>query len=130
MSNATLKLRPAPMNALDRVSGGPTTCQHCGREDLLRTVKMTDGAAVMWLGRGCAAKAMGVGLREFGRAQKAVQDEADAAERRAREAERQAEYNAFQAWLDATVAPKGDRFRQLEALGGYAAANAAYKASR
>lgn len=113
------------MDAFDRVNGGPTTCQHCGREDLLRTVKMTDGAAVMWLGRGCAAKAMGVGLREYDRAAKAVQDEADAAERRAREAAWKAEDARWQAFLDAR-APGLDRFSQIQALGGYAAARAAF----
>lgn len=44
----------------------PTTCACCGREGLQKTVKMTDGETVVWMGVGCAAKAAG-GARRYAR---------------------------------------------------------------
>ena len=35
----------------------PTTCGCCGREGLKKTVKVTNGEAVMFMGTGCALKA-------------------------------------------------------------------------
>jgi hypothetical protein len=79
MNNATtIKLRPAATSALERASAHGT-CECCGREEV-KLVKMTDGNAVVWIGRGCAAKSMGVGLTEFGREAREVQKAADKAE--------------------------------------------------
>ena len=124
------KLRPAATSAMERANV-PTTCGCCGREGLKKTVKMTDGAACYWLGTGCAAKAMGVGIREYTAAANDVQDAADKAERESAELARRAEYAVFQAWLDGVTDPslKGDRFRQLQAIGGMKVARERYAAA-
>lgn len=127
-TTSTLRFWPAATDAFERMNN-PATCQHCGREDLLRTVKMTDGVAVMWMGRGCAAKAMGVGLKEYTKAAKVVQDAWDKVERAKQEAAHREADNAWQAFLDGAAGP-GERFHQIERLGGYAAANAMYKAAQ
>lgn len=92
-------------------------------------MKLTDGSAVVWFGRGCAAKAMGIGIREYEQQAKEMQKVADDAERCARDAAWKAEDGAWQAFLDAR-APGLDRFRQIESLGGYSAAQGLYKAAR
>ncbi len=139
MSNATARFRPAPMNAFERQSS-PTECQHCGRVELRRTVKVTDGNAVLWLGTGCAAKAMGVGLTEYRREAKAVQDAAEAAEQNARDAADRARHAAWVAFLDRAAPPvtiqtdfgprKASVGEQIKALGGMAAARALFDAER
>lgn len=139
MSTATTRFRPAPMNAFERLSS-PTECQRCGRVELRRTVKVTDGDAVLWLGTGCAAKAMGVGLTEYHREAKAVQDAADAAERHARSVADRAQDAAWQAFLDRAAPPwriesdfggrMAGRFEQIKALGGMTAARAMFDAER
>jgi ribosomal protein L37AE/L43A len=116
----TLRLRPAATSAQERANV-PTTCQCCGREGLKRTVKMTDGAAVLWLGTGCAAKAMGVGIKEYQKAADAVQSEADKAAQAAWRAE-DARWGEF---LTAAAGP-GQRFEQIARLGGGVAARARY----
>jgi hypothetical protein len=127
MKTTASKFRPAPMSAMERFNV-PTVCECCGREDLTKTVKVTDGAAVLWMGTGCAAKACGVGVREFGKAMKAEQDAQDAAERQEREAAHRAEDARWQSFLDARCPEKrGDRFSQIQALGGGTAAREAYK---
>lgn len=126
----TTRYHPAATSALDRVDS-PTTCQCCGREGLKKTVKMTDGVAVVWMGTGCAAKAMGVGVSEYQRGAKAVQKVADDAERSEREAEHRADDAAWQAHLDALVPSlHGDRFRQIQSLGGFRVARASFEAVR
>lgn len=126
--NETLRFRPAATNAFDRTNN-PTTCQCCGREDLKKTVKMTDGNAIVWMGTGCAAKAMGVGIKVYTAEARAVQKTADDAEALAREAERKAWDARWQAFLDARAPQlRGDRFLQIEALGGYSKANAEFVA--
>lgn len=97
MSNA---LRPAPMTALDRaVTGG--TCECCGREELKRLVKLTDGARVVWYGVGCAARAVGQTERVFRAAAKRAQDEHDAREAAAAAAARDAEFARWCGWVQA-----------------------------
>ncbi len=139
MSTATARFRPAPMNAFERLSS-PTECQHCGRVELRRTVKVTDGTAVLWLGTGCAAKAMGVGLTEYRREAKAVQDAAEAAEQDARAAADRVKHAEWVAFLDRVSPPVtivtdyGSRqtgiFEQVKALGGMTAARAMFDAER
>ena len=129
LAATTIRFRPAATNAFDRLNN-PTTCSCCGRENLKKTVKMTDGVAIAWMGTGCAAKAMGVGIKVYTAQAKQVQDAADDAERRARDVERLAQDAKWQAYLDARAPQlRGERFRQIEALGGYAKANAAFVAN-
>lgn len=114
--------RPAATNAFDRLNP-PTTCQCCGREDLKRTIKMTDGVAVMWMGVGCAAKGTGVSTRELSKAEKEAQKAYDSAEYKAREKARIAEHARWSAHLDARCPEhKGEILLQIRALGGMAAA--------
>lgn len=133
MSNAAAKFaavdatfRPAATSALERASM-PSTCECCGREGLERTVKMTNGVAVMWMGIGCAAKGTGVSVREINAAEKGEQDRADAEERAARDAAWRAEHARWQAHLDARCpAHKGEILLQIRALGGMALAREGY----
>jgi hypothetical protein len=122
------KFRPAATSALERANV-PTTCQCCGKEELKKTVKVisTDGTTVLWMGTGCAAKACGVGVKEFGRALKGEQDAEDTREREEADLARRAEMARWRAHLDARCPEhRGDIFRQLQALGGMKAARAGY----
>ncbi len=110
--------RPAATTALERASM-PSTCGCCGREELKRTVKMTDGAAVVWMGVGCAAKGTGVSVREVNATARAAQNEADAAEAQVAEDHRRAEQARWQAHLDARSPEcRGNVLAQIKALGG------------
>lgn len=123
MKNATTtapRFRPCAASAFERASV-PTVCGCCGREELVRTVKMTDGETVMWMGVGCAAKAMGVPARERGRAAARIQDAAEAIERAERDAKHMAELAAWSAFLLRAAGP-GERFEQIARLGGPAKA--------
>lgn len=126
MNDVAIRFRPAATSAMERLTS-PDTCECCGREYLKKTVKVTDGAAVMWMGTGCAAKACGIGIREFGKTLKIAQDTQDAAEREAR-AQANREYTArWTAHLNARCPQlAGDIFRQIEALGGYDAAKVGF----
>ena len=129
MTNGTTKSRPAATSAMERANV-PSTCQCCGREDLQKTVKVTDGTTTLWMGTGCAAKACGMGIKEFGKALKSEQTTQDAADRRAEDEARRAELARWFAFLDgACPAHKGVAFEQIRVLGGINAARAAYKAA-
>ncbi len=105
----------------------PDTCECCGREYLKKTVKVTDGVAVMWMGVGCAAKACGVGIREARKAHKVLEDARAVAARAIRDEAHRAHMARWTAHLDARCpALKGDTFRQIEALGGYYAAHVGF----
>jgi hypothetical protein len=112
-----------------------TTCDCCGRENLKKTVALAaldaDGNEIgtVYYGVDCAAKAEGLPA-------KLIRKEAETADRAKGEAKRReardrrdAEDAQWFAWLDAR-APHliGDRLLQIEALGGYGAASAAYAA--
>lgn len=120
--NDVIKFRPAATSAMERANV-PSVCECCGREDLKKTVKVTNGETTLWMGTGCAAKACGMGIREFGKALGAEQTAQEAAEKAAEE-KAWREHNArWQAHLDARCpALRGDRFRQIQALGGGKAA--------
>lgn len=107
----------------------PSVCDCCGREDLKRTVKLINpGGAVVWYGCGCAARVMGLAPKTVRAAKKAAEEQADTAARLAREAEHRASDALWQAFLDSAAGPVGDRFKQIEALGGYAAARVRFAA--
>lgn len=122
MSNTATKFRPAATSAMERANV-PSVCGCCGREELKKTVKVTDGVTTMWMGTGCAAKACGVGVREFSRDLKTAQNAQDAAERAERDREHAAHMARWSAHLNARCpAFAGDIFRQVQSLGGFKAA--------
>ena len=82
--NDVIKFRPAATSAMERASV-PSVCECCGREDLKKTVKVTNGETTLWMGTGCAAKACSMGIREFGKALGAEQTAQEAAEKAAEE---------------------------------------------
>jgi hypothetical protein len=98
----------------------PTTCGSCGREELNRTVPMTNGDRVVWMGTGCAEKAAGKPAAELRNDHKMAQAALDTVE----ETARRAELAAFQAWVTRTTGL--DYMRGWLALGGMAKARALY----
>lgn len=116
----------------------PDVCDCCGREDLKKTVKLINPEGrVVWFGVGCAARAMGCKPLVVRHGRQDAIDALASAERRERYAIEQAEDDRWQAWLDSVVpalaskdpACRGaNRCRQIDALGGWTAARAGYKA--
>ena len=114
------------------ISDEQDVCDCCGRKGLKRTVALhviATGQDVFF-GTTCAARALSIGAKEV----KAAAEAADRSRIDAKRAEyaRQlkAEDERFQTWLNIAVPSLADnRFRQLEALGGWTAANSAYKAA-
>lgn len=101
----------------------PSVCDHCGREDLKRTIKLInpEGRAV-WIGAGCAARLMSVDVKAVRAAKKAAEDKAYEAEQAAKQAARRLDDAAWQAFLDSATRPGMDRYEQIRALGGMAKA--------
>lgn len=64
--------RPIGLSAFERFNL-PSTCGCCGREGLKKTVKMTDGTTIVFMGTGCAQKAMDIDPDNFKAAQKRTQ---------------------------------------------------------
>lgn len=64
----TVRFHPAHLSAFERFNM-PTTCGCCGREGLKKTVKVTDGTRVLFMGTGCAMKACRMGEKSFAKAQ-------------------------------------------------------------
>ena len=114
----------------------PDVCACCGRDGLKKTVKLINPAGrAVWFGTGCAARAMGVKPLVVRDAARSAEMTAADIERRERATEERAEDMRWQAFLD-EVAPSAavswdgrpNRFEQIDRLGGYAAARAAYLA--
>ncbi len=117
MTTTADKFRPAATSAMERANV-PSVCECCGREDLKKTVKVTNGATTMWMGTGCAAKACGVGIKDFGKALKAEQDQHDAAERKAHYNAVAAERARWQDFLNERAPQfRGDIYAQERAVG-------------
>ena len=126
MKTIDATFRPAATSALERASM-PSTCECCGRENLKRTVKMTDGTAVLWMGVGCAAKGTGIPAKDLNKLEREAQSAFDAEQFKAREAASRAELARWQAHLDARCPEhRGNIFNQLRALGGMARAREGY----
>lgn len=112
----------------------PDVCDLCGREELKRTIKLINpDGRVVWFGAGCAAKAMGIGIKAVQQAKRDAERAVDDAERAQRRGRDQAEDAQWQAFLD-RHAPghldwqgKPDRFAQIQALGGMSTARALSK---
>lgn len=111
-----------------------TNCDCCGRTGLKSTVALLvgeDALEPVYYGVTCAAKALGMRAPEVRKAAKAADDAREAAERAKREEEQRAQSAVWFAWLDSKVPElRGDAFRQLEKLGGYRVARAAFKAEQ
>lgn len=116
--------RPAGTSALERMNT-PTECGCCGRSDLKTTVKMEADGIIVWMGTGCAAKAMGVGIPEYRKAAKTADEVADRAGRIAANARSQAEFARWDDFLT-DAAGAGAVADKIARLGGFAAASALY----
>jgi hypothetical protein len=124
MNSATY--RPAATTAFERATM-PTTCECCKREGLKRTVKMTNGDAVMWMGVGCAAKGTGISVQEIKRLERDAQQTADDEAAAVARAEHAAFFARWSAHLDALCPPfRGRIALQVAALGGMKAASAGF----
>lgn len=109
------------------ISDDVTMCECCGREDLKRTVAISfDGAAAVYYGTTCAARAIKTTAADVRAAARRADDDKKAAARAIRDAEFRAEDARWQSFLDERAPGGTDRFTQIERLGGYAAARAAY----
>jgi hypothetical protein len=108
----------------------PDVCGCCGREGLKKTIKLVapDGVAV-WFGVGCAAKALGVGIKVTRQARAEQIEAAEAAERAERKAISDAAAAAWFAFLTRAAGP-GEVWEQIQRLGGIAAARALQKAEQ
>lgn len=88
--NATQKtFRPVGLAPFERFNL-PSTCGCCGRTGLKKTVKMTDGTSIIFMGTGCAMNAMHIDPDNFKAAQKRAQARWD-------------KVGAYRAFLDAIV---------------------------
>ncbi len=98
----------------------PDTCDHCERTNLKKTVKLiSPEGRVVWFGVGCAANAMGVGLKEVRAGKAKAESDLAQREREARHAWDQEEDAVWQTFLDQYApAQKGNRFKQIEAIAG------------
>lgn len=106
-----------------------TVCECCGRDDLKRTVAISfDGAAAVYYGTTCAARSIKTTAADIRASARRAMDAKIAAERAERDAKFRAEDALWQSFLDAR-SPGRDRFSQIESLGGYASARAAYEAA-
>ncbi len=110
-------------------------CCRCDHEQLRRPVFLEGPSGVFAAGVRCAAIMLGLvpetATSEEGRkALKAHTDELRAAEERTRRARADAENAVWQAWLVENAPDHDNTFERIQALGGYAAAKAAYRAAR
>src|SRR5262245_15185847 len=123
----TTTFRPAGMSFVDRMNV-PTECGCCGRSGLKTTVKLagSDGS-IVWMGTGCAAKAMSIGIAEFKALARKADAEVETAESAARAAIQAAESTRWCSFLTANAGP-GEIGDQIARLGGFAAARALYRA--
>lgn len=127
MATTTATYRPAGTSAFERTNT-PTDCGHCERTGLKTTVKMVDPSGVIvWMGTGCATKAMGMPAAEFNKLRKAADAEATDIDRRARQIAADAADVRWQAFLDGAAGP-GDRIEQIRRLGGITEARRGYRA--
>jgi hypothetical protein len=104
-----------------------TSCECCGRENLKKTVAISlDDADPMYFGTTCAARAVGWAAADMRRSIKRVEDEQKEKARLARNARIVAEQCAWFTWLDAHAPNINSTFEQIQSLGGYQAARAAF----
>jgi recombinational DNA repair protein (RecF pathway) len=108
-----------------------TVCDCCGRKDLKDTVAFErEDGQVMYFGCVCATRAMSWTTKEVRSSARAADKAKADAERAAREIAHKEEDSKWQSFLDAKAsgpAVKGNRFLQIQSLGGYAAASTMFK---
>jgi recombinational DNA repair protein (RecF pathway) len=109
-----------------------TTCDCCGRKDLKDTVAFErEDGQVVYFGCVCAARALRSTAKDIRSSARAADKAKADAEKEARDKAWRGEDALWQAFLDSKApAQIGNRFLQLQALGGYAVANAAFQAGR
>lgn len=100
-----------------------STCDCCGREGLKRVIALSEEGVVSYYGTTCASHLLKIPAKDVTKAAKSAQDEKDAAARRARQAERDAEYAAWTSFLFSATGID-DVALAIQALGGYSAARA------
>lgn len=115
------------------------SCECCGRKNLKRTVRilLLDSDTEVFYGTSCAARAFRMNATDVTRESMRADRMREEAERTARALSWAAEDARWQAFLDTAVPShannthdgKSDRFAQIAALGGSAAARAAYRAA-
>jgi hypothetical protein len=109
--------RVAATTAIERASM-PTTCECCGRENLKRTLKMTNGPSVLWMGVGCAAKGTGVSTRALSKEERELQEYHDSEEAKATQRTANERFASWQSFLDARCPElRGNTFEQVRKLG-------------
>ena len=105
-----------------------TACDCCGRADLKSTVALSfNNAEPVYFGVVCAARALGWDSRYVKAETRKADDARIERENAARRAAHEAEVAPWFAFLAANGSGP-DTFRQIESLGGYAAARALYLA--
>lgn len=104
------------------------TCEHCGRTNLKKTVAISvDGGVVVYYGTTCAAAAVNVGKAAIAKAIKAVEVATATAATAAKAKAAAASTAEFHAFLS-VAAPTASVSDSILALGGFAAAKAAFVA--
>lgn len=107
-----------------------TTCECCGKKDLKSTVAISiDDGDAMYFGVTCAAHALRRDARHVRGESRKADRAREAAEAKARQDARDAIDAPWFAFL-ATNGTGSDVFRQIQSLGGYAAARARFNAER
>jgi len=114
-----------------------TTCEHCGRADLKKTVilEFDDSGEPVHYGVVCAAHALGRDAKYIQQRAKTADDENDRRRAKATDAARHAGMEVWRSWLAEHAPPsdargkvaRDDVFRMIESLGGWPLARAAYR---
>lgn len=106
------------------------TCDCCGRKGLKSTValELDDASDPVYYGVSCAAQALRLSAKEVRAHAKAVDDANETERRRLEDIERRKQDALWQAYLDERVPElRGERFQQIQALGGYSKAKAGFR---
>lgn len=104
-----------------------TSCDCCGRTDLKSTVALSfDGDVTVYYGVVCAAKALGRDPKYVRQETRKADNERDRMVQAALQAERDAAFAKWAAFL-AAHGSGADVFTRIQSLGGYAAAKALYR---
>lgn len=108
-----------------------TSCDCCGRTGLKSTVALLlgDAADPVYYGVTCAARALKSTAKEVRKGTRAADDAIAAARLEAQLAESRAHDALWQAYLDAAAGP-GERFHQIERLGGFGPARDGFLAQQ
>jgi hypothetical protein len=105
-----------------------TTCDCCGRSNLKSTVALSiDEADPVYFGVACAAHALKRTAKEVRAESRKADDEKAAAVAAVKAAASRAEFARWTSHLDARAPSlRGNVFKQIESLGGFAAASVGF----